>query len=230
MVAAFSHAGGRYRGVCPMMGHALCWAALHTNFAMNKADTDRALGEEFLDSVAGFLLQHPAGLSEHQLLRLLGDAGCLPFLGASPWEPHALFCAHFVLFHALYRLRDRGWQAQQAHLEIRPLNIRWQPYRSGQGELARPDSLREYYLDLSNLEQTSARDVDQLLAAFWARFQRQDQRAAALLELGLSDPVDAATIKRTYRQLAMQHHPDRGGDTARLQAINAALRALLGNR
>ena len=163
------------------------------------------------------------------LLRRLYDAGHLPFLGASPWEPQALFCAHFVLFHALYRLRDRAWQAQQAHLEIRPLNIRWQPYHGGQGGLARPDTLREYYLDLSNLEQTSARDVDALLAAFWVRFQRRDQRAAALMELGLSDPVDDATIKRTYRQLVMQHHPDRGGETERLQVINAAVKALLGN-
>jgi hypothetical protein len=211
------------------MDHPLHHGALRAEFAMNKADADRALGEEFLDCVAGLLQQHPAGLSEHQLLRLLCDAGYLPFLGASPWEPHALFCAHFLLFHALYRLRDRSWEAQQAHLEIRPLNIRWQAYRGGQGGLARPDSLRDYYLDLSNLEQTSARDVDELLAAFWVRFQRRDQRAEALMELGLSDPVDDATIKRTYRQLAMRHHPDRGGDTARLQVINAAVRALLGN-
>jgi hypothetical protein len=195
---------------------------------MDKADTDRALGEEFLDTVSALLKQHPAGLSEHQLLRLLYDAGYLPFLGASPWQPQALFCAHFLLFHALYRLRERAWQVQQAHLEIRPLNIRWQPYRAGQGGLARPDSLREYYLDLSNLEQTSERDVDELLAAFWVRFRRRDQRAGALAELGLSDPVDDATIKRTYRQLAMRHHPDRGGDTVRLQLINAALRVLLG--
>lgn len=213
-----------------MMGHVLRCGALLSDRAMHKIDTERALGEEFLASVDALLGQHPAGLSEHQLLRLLYDAGYLPFLGASPWEPHALFCAHFLLFHALYRLRDRSWKAQRAHLEIRPLNIRWQPYRCGQGGLARPDTLRDYYLDLSNLEQTSARDVDELLAAFWMRFQRQDQRAEALMELGLSDPVDDATIKRTYRQLVMRHHPDRGGETERLQVINAALRVLLGNR
>lgn len=28
-------------------------------------------------------------------------------------------------------------------------------------------------------------------------------------------------IKKLYRELAMQHHPDRGGDTATMQAINA---------
>lgn len=194
---------------------------------MDRADSERALGGEFLDTVARLLQQHTGGLGEHQLLRLLCDAGYLPFLGASPWEPHALFCAHFLLFHALYRLREQSWQTRQAHLEISPLSIRWRPYAAGEGGLALPDSLRDYYLDLSNLEQTSARDVDELLAAFWVRFQRRDQRAEALTELGLSDPVDDATIKRTYRQLAMRHHPDRGGDTARLQLINAALRVLL---
>ncbi len=196
---------------------------------MNKADTERVLDDEFLERVADLLQQHPAGLSEHQLLRLLQEAGYFPFLGASPWEPHALFCAHFLLFHALYRLRDRAWERREAQLEIAPLNIRWQRYRATEAALASPDSLREYYLDLSNLEQTSARDVERLLASFWVRFQRQDQRAGALDQLGLSDPVDDATIKRTYRQLAMRHHPDRGGDTARLQALNAAVRVLLGN-
>jgi hypothetical protein len=29
-------------------------------------------------------------------------------------------------------------------------------------------------------------------------------------------------IKRLYRELAMMHHPDRGGDTATMQAINTA--------
>jgi hypothetical protein len=194
---------------------------------MDKTDTERALSGEFLDALAHLLRAHPQGLGEHQLLHRLQDAGYLPFLGASPWQPHALFCAHFLLFHALYRLRDQAWQARRAHLEISPLTIRWRPYAGGSQDLALPDSLRDYYLDLSNLVHTSARDVDELLAAFWVRFERRDQRAEALAALGLSDPVDDATIKRTYRELAMRHHPDRGGDTARLQLINAALRVLL---
>lgn len=36
-----------------------------------------------------------------------------------------------------------------------------------------------------------------------------------------SDLHTVADIKTAYRQLAMQHHPDRGGDTATMQAINA---------
>lgn len=41
--------------------------------------------------------------------------------------------------------------------------------------------------------------------------------------------MDDLTIKRHYRRLAMRHHPDRGGDKAQLQIINAAMEALLGN-
>ena len=64
---------------------------------MNKADTERVLGDEFLDRVADLLQQHPPGLSEHALLRLLQEADYFPSLGASPWEPHALFCRRTTL-------------------------------------------------------------------------------------------------------------------------------------
>ena len=192
----------------------------------NSLHEHRTLDEEFFGVLAETLAQYPEGIGEHALLRLLGKE-YFPFLGESPWQPHALFCAHFLLFHALYLLRDRAWQARRAHLEIATLKIRWLPYRGEDSALTRPDALRGYYLDLSNLESTSERDVDELLASFWLRFQSVDQRADALQELGLTDPVDDATIKRAYRQLAMQHHPDRGGDTERLQAINAAVSVLL---
>lgn len=40
--------------------------------------------------------------------------------------------------------------------------------------------------------------------------------------LGISETADAAEIKKSYRKLASQHHPDKGGDTARFQEIQAA--------
>ncbi|MDT8386321.1 MAG: DNA-J related domain-containing protein [Thiogranum sp.] len=185
-----------------------------------------ALDEEFFEVLSGILVQHPEGIGEHALLRLLCDE-YFPFLGDSPWQPHVLFCAHFLLFHGLYQLRDRVWLAGQADIEISAIKIRWLPYCGQSAALGRPDALRDYYLDLSNLENTSERDVDDLLDSFWSRFLSQDERAEALQTLGLKDPVDAATIKKTYRRLAMQHHPDRGGDTERLQAINGAVAVLL---
>ncbi len=40
--------------------------------------------------------------------------------------------------------------------------------------------------------------------------------------LGVDRTADPETIKRAYRKLAAQHHPDRGGDTNRFQEIQAA--------
>ncbi|WP_455234636.1 DNA-J related domain-containing protein [Thiogranum longum] len=188
---------------------------------------DTTIEESFINQVADILKRHPEGLSEHQLLHRLHELGYFSFLGGSPWQPHALFCAHFLLFHVLYRLRELAWREQLANLEINPLKICWSDYQAGENAVGAADPLREYYLDLSNLQRTSERDVDELLASFWVRFQREDQREDALAILGLSDPVDDTTIKQTYRQLAMQHHPDRGGETERLQAINAAVKVLL---
>jgi len=80
---------------------------------------------------------------------------------------------------------------------------------------------------LNNLINTSEDDVYDMLASFWNNFNRFDNRDAALAELGLKDPVDDKTIKDEYRRLAMQHHPDRGGDSDKLQKINDALALLL---
>lgn len=192
-----------------------------------KYHRDRETGEEFLEAVAAILQRRPAGVSEYELMGLLREAGFLTFLGPPPADPKALFCAHFLLFRALYRLADRASAARCARLEIGPLCIRWLPYGEDGGGVGKPDTLRDYYLDLANLEAASAQDVEGLIASFWRRLGRCERRAGALAELGLADPVDDATIRRAYRRLAMRHHPDRGGDTARLQAINAAVALLL---
>lgn len=195
-------------------------------------DTDameRHLGETFLGIVSDCLAGHPEGLSEHALLGLLREAGHLDF-GPGGDALHGLFRDHFLLFHALYRLRDRAWAERRATLEIGPLRIRWLPYLEGENAVGAPDPLREYYLDPANLRATSAGDVADLLSAFWTRLGRRERRAEALAQLGLADPVDDAAIRRAYRRLAMAHHPDRGGDDARLQAINAAAAVLLKGR
>ena len=44
--------------------------------------------------------------------------------------------------------------------------------------------------------------------------------------LGVSETADANEIKRAYRKLASQHHPDKGGDTKKFQEIEAAYRVL----
>ena len=44
--------------------------------------------------------------------------------------------------------------------------------------------------------------------------------------LGINETADANEIKRAYRKLASQHHPDKGGDTAKFQEVEEAYRVL----
>jgi curved DNA-binding protein len=44
--------------------------------------------------------------------------------------------------------------------------------------------------------------------------------------LGVSKSATSDEIKRAYRRLASQHHPDKGGDTGKFQEIEAAYRTL----
>ena len=44
--------------------------------------------------------------------------------------------------------------------------------------------------------------------------------------LGVAKTATPDEIKKAYRKLASQHHPDKGGDTARFQEIEEAYRVL----
>ena len=171
----------------------------------------------------------PAGLGEYQLIQQLQacQRQYLPDLPLS--DPLVLFRTHFMLFNALYRLRDHLWATQSGSLQISALHIQLLPYQPGSHELAEHDPLRDYYLDLSQLEQTRAQDVTRLLQSFWTRLHSADDKQAALELFELSEnstPPDLSAIKHRYRQLVSQHHPDRGGSTERLQSINKAMEVL----
>jgi len=184
-----------------------------------------ALGEQVLC----LLRDNPAGLSEYELFAALYSGGDERFDISKLRNTFSLFCAHFRLFNALYRLRDKLWQEQRGQLEISPLLVILRGYDALQDDgrqLGEVDALRDYYLDSTHLEQTTAQGLEQMLDKFWSRLNGSERRRQALDVLGLKDPIDEAEIKLHYRRLAMEHHPDRGGDTARLQMINAAMSVL----
>ena len=194
---------------------------------------DRRLFQEILLDI---LRLHPEGLSEYALLQRLRQDSRVGFKSERLDTSEDLFGTHFLLFHHLYVLRDELRAIQEGELEIHALNIRWRlptadagntsDTPNTEGALACPDPLADYYRDLDNLAGTTRADVDRLLGQFWARFGRYDRRTEALSVLELPAAADAASIQRQYRRLAMRHHPDRGGDPTRLQAINAAMAIL----
>lgn len=177
-----------------------------------------------------FLRDHSSGISEYDLFTALNARGDSRFDMSQLRDTFSLFCAHFRLFNALYRLREQLWAEQLGVLEISPLLIILRPYDGQSAKLNRMgevDALRDYYLDSTQLEQTTALELEQVLNKFWARLGGSERRRQALEVLGLRDPVgvalDEAAIKQQYRRLVMQHHPDRGGDTQQIQLINAAM-------
>jgi mannose-6-phosphate isomerase-like protein (cupin superfamily) len=68
---------------------------------------------------------------------------------------------------------------------------------------------------------------DELLGRFWVRMQGLEQSHDALRVLGLEADAGYEQARARYRKLAMEHHADRGGDTRRLQEINAAMETLV---
>ena len=180
-----------------------------------------------MQTLLDILKKFPEGLSEYNLiseLKIKLDEFEVP---ERLDDAQGLFKLHFLLFHTLYKLRDQLHEDRQGHLELGPLTIRLLPYIEGQEALSVHEPLREYYLDISQLESTTEQDVYEMLASFWTKFTREDGREEALEQLGLEDPVDDISIKNRYRELVMEHHPDRGGEKEQLQLINAAVSVLL---
>jgi len=178
------------------------------------------------NALCRILIQNPGGLKEYEMITALRADGC-PDLPPGPLGCRlTLFQTHFLVFHVLYRIRDRLWKEGRGHLEIHPLRIVLLPYQGSHAAMALQDPLRTYYLDLGQLEAVTEGDVDALLDRFWNKFEANEVRQDALASLGLREPVDFATIRRRYRILAKRHHPDCGGETRRLQAINSAMDVL----
>ncbi|MBD7978129.1 MULTISPECIES: DNA-J related domain-containing protein [Pseudomonas] len=187
--------------------------------------TDLDPAQDLCEHLHVLLRETPQGCSEYQLIQMLKarHSTHIPHLPLK--DPLVLFRTHFLLFNALYRLRDQLWAAARGHVSISPLCVQLLPYQAGSQALSEGDTLRDYYLDISHLRDTTEQDVERLLSSFWTRMQGGDEKRAALelFELDQHKALKLADIRLRYRQLVSQHHPDRGGSTERLQSINTAM-------
>jgi DnaJ-domain-containing protein 1 len=182
---------------------------------------------EWREQLLAILEDHPEGISEHDLLKRLQATAGDDFPDTLFRDELALFRAHFLLFHALHRLRRQLLSGRRGVLQVEATCIRLGPYREASGAgLAEHDPMADYYLDLQNLHETSAAELDEMLGAFWARFHARSRRGEALAILGLEPTAELTEAQRRFRELAMQHHPDRGGDDERFREIQEAIAIL----
>lgn len=168
-----------------------------------------------------------APLKEYDLMLELTGRGFDGFadFGSDSFE---LFRAHFVLFNALYSLRQDLLDDGGPYLEISALRIGFTGNADDVSSALslESDSIADYYLDWKNLHDTTREDVEAMLDSFWEKFTGLDSRAEALEIMGLDENASAGDIKRRYRELALEHHPDRGGDAEAFKKVASAMKTL----
>lgn len=198
----------------------------HNNLRLNQHLQHMSVAVEHELRVAG-----PIGLSELELIKSLQKEPWALIGTVNFYAPDQLYPVHFLLFHVLYTLRDQLARAGEA-LTISPLRltISAQQTVACDGLPGKEDKLRAFYLDLSQYHLSNA-TIQTMMDDFWTGHTRSrpDLPAAAVAAsaLGFSTlPEQFAPIKQRFRQLVMQAHPDRGGDTETIQKLNEAFSVL----
>lgn len=170
-------------------------------------------------------------LSEYALFKHL-ESNCAAFQGDDKRIDIALFRKHFMVMNALYQLQD-SLVKDGLYLAISALSIKIEPIKAGENKTPAncPDAkLRDYYLDWSQLSETTESDVNTLLTIFWKQYCAYDKHADAFNTLGLDSDETWPAIQQTYRRLAAESHPDRGGNNEQFIAIREAYETLKLNR
>lgn len=175
------------------------------------------------------LLQQAAGSYKvHELMAALRQQGEIPRLADD--EHLQLFRVNFLIMNALYQLQaelyEEGWW-----LVISTLDIRLEPL-VGSSEashgFALGENLRSYYLDWQVFWQTDRAEVEALLNRFWRAYDGEGHKAEALALFELNEGASQEAIRRRWRELALQHHPDRGGNAETFIRIRWAWEVLRG--
>lgn len=176
---------------------------------MNSAEST---ANPLLAPLLALLREASGSYKVHELLAELRRQELIPPLPGDE-QQQQLFRLNFLIMNALYQLQaelhDEGWW-----LLISTLDIRLEPLapRNAARALAQGEALRSYYLDWQVFWQTDREEVEALLGSFWRAYARDEHRAEALNLFALPAGAGPDAIRRRWRELALQHHPDRGGD------------------
>ena len=170
----------------------------------------------------------------HTLSSHLIEKGLLTQLDESPDKD--LFKRNFLIMNALYQLQTELHPEQW--LQVEAMNIQLFSLAETEGSTQAIDTthpLREYYLEWTNY-QVEEDEVKRLLNEFWSNYRRylggsravaSMDRIQALKLFGLSESATGKDIRKQWRKLAMQHHPDReSGDADKFRVMCEAWNVL----
>lgn len=182
--------------------------------------------------ILAILREHPAGVGEFFLLSSLEERYPQLFSGESGDPDFDLFQRHFLLFHLLYILGDKLYRKGDLLLSIHCLEIKLVSREAAAGceGLSPYDPLRSYYLDITELDRVDGAAVRAMLDDFYRRYHAYLHREDDLKLLGLEVDADLGEVEQRYRQLALEHHPDCGGDAELFARIGAAVERLRDRR
>ena len=175
-----------------------------------------------------YIIRHASSkLAIHELLSELKRTSHLPRLHHN--QQLALFRLNWMMMNALYQLQldflDDGLLLNISTLDIY-LESLPDTQRSATQQAISQQALRNYYLDWQNFSETTLEEVQAILDGVWQDYISTDQQAMAYQTLGLEPTKDSRLIRITYRKLANQYHPDKGGDPDRFMAIREAYEVL----
>lgn len=180
-----------------------------------------------LAAIDSALTEHGGSMGEFELMTYLDKHHPELYPKPDMADKLLMFQHHFYLQHCLYHLQQRLAEEGTWWLDI--TSVRITKYLSSQqpsNALAQNTSLRDYYLDLSNMNKESQQSVQDLIDGFWKGLAKYLHQPAALETLGLTGHESEADQKAKYRALAQQHHPDKGGDAEQFQEIQNAWQSL----
>jgi len=138
-----------------------------------------------------------------------------------------LFRVHFGLFHQLHTLNMELGHQNHGRLLIHSLKIQHVPstiskqcFNAGGQSLELSDPLILYYLNSHHFFHTDEAQIIDLMKLANSGMAQPEKLRHALARFQLSLPINQQAVKKAYRRLAMNHHPDRGGELDTIKTIN----------
>lgn len=186
-------------------------------------------------TLRAFEAEFTAGISEFALITRLQSAPYRVFDRDALADNLTMFQCHFVLFNALYQLRDQWFDERGLLLDIHTTSIEIRGEKAGPHAVMADDPLRTYYLDWSHFTSTSMQDVEALIDSFWERMgnpkvpanENDVRQAKALLGIPFDKTLSKSLIKKHYHKQQHLHHPDKGGNNVQAGKLSWANEVLL---